>query len=160
MGRGKSAEVVDLDSERAQRKAAKVDGAKWPKTIGDCVDMLYKLREGRIDVAKQVDTLKSREELLRQHILDTFKKADIEGARGKLATCSIIPSTVAHIEDYEKFKKWLIKNPDEWDLIQKRINDKAFKDRIENGKRIPGLKRYDFNKLSVTRRGGGSKKTR
>lgn len=158
MGRRAAAEVVDLEEERAHRKAVKVNGAKWPKTIGDCVDMLYEMRQKRLDKMAEVDTIGAREKLLREHVLETFKKADIEGAKGKLATCSIVPSTVAHIEDFEVFKKWLIKHPEDWDLIRKQINDKAFKDRIENGKKVPGLKRFDFNKLSVTRRGGGKGK--
>lgn len=132
-------------------------GSKWPRTIGECVDLLYGIRQERLDVAAQIDTLKAREELLRKHVLDTFKQADIDGAKGKKATCSIIPSTVAHIEDYDKFTKWVAKTG-AWDMLQRRVNDKAFKDRIEAGERVPGLKRYDFNKLSVTKRGGGAKR--
>ena len=43
--------------------------AAYPKTIGGCVDQLYKMREQRLVIQKKVDEMKSAESALHDHII-------------------------------------------------------------------------------------------
>lgn len=124
--------------------------AGFPQSLGACVDAAYKLREKRLAAQKQVDAIKSQEEELKEHIINTFTKDDIEGAKGKVATAGIIRKTVAQVEDWEKLQAY-IKKTGEFDLLQRRVNDAAFRARLENKKVVPGVVPYNVVSLSLTK---------
>lgn len=124
----------------------------YPKTLGACVDQLYKMRESRLVEEKRIDELKKKESDLRDHILKNFAKTDIEGAKGKVASASVSRKTVAQVEDWTKVFSYIAKN-DAWDLLQKRMNDSAFRERIEANETIPGAQAFVVVGLSVNKVG-------
>jgi len=124
--------------------------AAYPKTIGGCVDQLYKMREQRLVIQKKVDEMKSAESALHDHIINSFKKDEIEGARGKAASASISHTTVAQVDDWEKFYKYIAAEG-AFDLLQRRVNDGAYRARLEDEIVVPGVTAFSFPKLSVTK---------
>jgi hypothetical protein len=124
---------------------------KFPKTLGACVDHLYKLREQRLAAQKKVDETKGVEEALKNHILTNFQQADVEGARGKLASASVQRRVVADVQDWEALHKWVAKN-DAWDMLQKRVNDTAYRARLDENVEVPGIEPYTVVSLSITKR--------
>lgn len=128
---------------------------KMPATLGACVDAAYKLRAKRLELQKEVDAVKSEEEEIKNYIINTFTKTDIEGVKGKVATAGIIRKTVAQVGDWEKFQKYIIKEEKAgrpaFDLMQRRVNDAAYRARLENGVVIPGVEPYNVTTLSLTK---------
>ena len=134
---------------------------KFPKTLGECIDAAYKFREERLAKQKEYDEeiafLKEREEEIEQHILHTFDKSDIEGAKGTLASASVTRMTVPTVKDWTEVFKWVAKKK-AWDLLEKRMARVAYRDRLEAGEVIPGVEPFVKVSLSLTRVAGGKEK--
>ena len=126
---------------------------KFPTKLGACVDKAYTLRAERLEIEKQAEAIKTQEEAIKQHIIATFSKADIDGAKGKVASASVTRSVKASVKDWPTVQKW-IEAHDAWDLMTKSINNKAYRDRLEAGEEIPGVERFDTVTLSLTKIGG------
>jgi hypothetical protein len=98
--------------------------AKFPKTIGQCVDQLYAMRASRLEYEAEAEKMKEQETALREHILNSFNKTDIEGAKGRAATAAITRKTVAKVNDWDQLYAYIYKNK-AFDLLHKRVTDKA-----------------------------------
>lgn len=129
----------------------KIPTFKFPKTVGACVDALYKMRAKRLEAQKMVDLSKSQEEALKQHVLANFAEITVEGARGKLASANITRRVVADVEDWDAFFSWVAKN-DAWDMVQKRVNDTAYRARLDENVEVPGAVPLTVVGLSLTKR--------
>lgn len=122
----------------------------YPKNLGSCIDLLFEMREERIKLQRLAEEMSKKETELNEHILQAFSKTDLEGARGKLATCSIKRSKVPTVDDWEKFYKYVQKNG-AFDLLQRRVSAEACRARWEQDVVIPGVKTFDVIKLSLTK---------
>lgn len=131
-----------------EKKPAKVP--KIPATPGAAIDLLSKTRDERKAVEAKVAALKADEEAIEVAIFDKFKKADLEGARGKKAQASISRSEVPTIEDWDKFETHVLKTRS-LDLLQRRLGVDAFRERWERNEVIPGTGRFQKVKLHLTK---------
>ena len=122
----------------------------YPPTIGGSIDALYELRERRLALQKQVDEMKEQEGALNDHILESFSKAECDGAKGKVATAAIARRTVAQVEDWDVFYEYVASRK-AFDLLQRRCNDAAYRERLEQSVEIPGVKPYTVTSLSLTK---------
>lgn len=130
---------------------------KLPKTLGECIDLAYKVRAERLvkqkELEKELEVYRKKEEEIEQHILLSFDKADIEGAKGSLATASIQRMTVPSVKDWPVVYKWVSAHG-AWDLLEKRMARVAYRDRLEAGEQIPGVEPFVKVSLSLTRVAG------
>lgn len=62
----------------------------------------------------------------------------VESIRGTQATASVGTRDVARIEDYNRLSTYIYKQK-ALDLFQTRVSIKALRDRIEAGKKVPGV---------------------
>jgi hypothetical protein len=122
----------------------------FPKTLGACVDALYKMREKRLLAQRKVDASKEEETALRDHVLQAFGKDDVEGAKGSLAMCSITRNTVADVNDWDALYEYIYKEK-AFDMIQRRVNDSSYRDRLEQGVVVPGVQPFVVIGLSITK---------
>ncbi len=123
----------------------------FPKTIGACIDQLYKMQKARHVIEKQADDAKKKESTLEAYILETFAKSELDGARGKTATAGITQATVATVKDWDKLYKYVKKN-DAWDLLQKRVSSTAYRARLDEKISVPGVEPFLTTKLSLKKR--------
>jgi hypothetical protein len=121
-----------------------------PKTIGTVADKLFKLREQRLALQKQVDGLKSLETDLTKHGIGLLNKQRITSGRGKLATFSINTVIVAQATDWDAVYQHIVDN-DAFDILQRRLNNKAVADRAEDGQHVAGTKLESIIKASLTK---------
>jgi hypothetical protein len=130
--------------------------AKFPSKIGACIDLAYTLRAERLEYQREVEAklekLKDAEKAINDHIVNTFQKSDINGAKGAICSASLNPFTKASAKDWPAIWAFIAKNK-AWDLLEKRIANKAFCERLEAGQTIPGIERFDGVKLSLTKYG-------
>jgi len=75
----------------------------WPTQLGACIDILYKNRASRLQLQHDVDAMKAQEQDLQNHILDTFTKSELQGAKGDVATASIKRTTSVNTVDWPTF---------------------------------------------------------
>lgn len=123
---------------------------KFPKTIGACADRLYELRQKRLEQQKVVDALEEEEKALKEHIIQTLPKSDSTGAAGKVARVSVVPKIVAQVKDWDKFYAYVAKTKS-FDLLQRRLNDKAIQARWEEKKAVAGVEPFQTVTVSCTK---------
>lgn len=126
---------------------------KFPAKLGACVDMAYTLRAERLEIEKQAEEVKAKESALKDHIIATFSKADIDGAKGKVASASITRSVKGNVKDWPSVWGYIVDH-DAYDLMERRLNNKAYRDRLAGGETIPGTEPFDVVSLSLTKIGG------
>jgi hypothetical protein len=134
----------------AKGKPKEVAPVTYPKTLGACVDGYYRLRETRIAKAREVEALRSREAAYVDHVLKTFSKDDLQGARGRIASASRFLRVVPTVEDWNKLYRH-IKRTGDFDLLHRRVSDVAARARWDEKKVIPGVGQFTVVSLSVTR---------
>mgnify|MGYP001489648579 CR=1 FL=1 len=123
---------------------------KFPKTMGACADKIYELRQKRLDAQKVVDAIEAEEKALKEYIINTLPKSETTGVAGKLARVTVITKIVPQVKDWDSFYKYVKKN-NAFDLVQRRLADKAIQDRWEAGKTIPGVEAFQAVTLSINK---------
>lgn len=125
--------------------------ADHPKSIGACIDKLYRLKEKRRAIESQADEVKKEENALEEHILETFSKSDLDGARGKVATAGVTRTTVPTVKDWDQLYAY-IKEHDAFDMLQRRVSTSAYRERLYAEEPVPGVESFEVVKLSLTKR--------
>ena len=125
---------------------------KIPKTLGAKIDALYTLREKRLAIERSADVLRAKEAEFKESILAHLTSEKAQRASGKLATCSATVTVVGKAYDWAKIWEYA-KKRDASDLFQRRINNKAWLDRVEAGEKILGIERETVLTLSLSKAG-------
>lgn len=125
---------------------------KIPKTLGGKADKLYELRAARLAEEKKIDAMKKEEEALREAIFEDLRVAKLEKASGKVATVSRVSKTVGKVTDWQKFYAFIRKN-DAFELLQRRVNDSSYRERLDAGERVDGVEPEVVASLNVTKAG-------
>ncbi len=141
-------------TEKLSKKTPKMP--KMPKSLGACVDKYHEARQKRLDMQKEVDALKEVENFIYNHIIDNIPKGD-GGAVGKQYKAIRVDEDVYSIDDDDAFYGF-IKKTGSFDLLNRAINQKAVRERLEDEKfakkfpkGVPGTKAFNRIKLSVTK---------
>lgn len=123
---------------------------KFPDTIGKCIDLLYEMRAERLAIQKTVNTAKASEAKLEAHIIDTFGKSEIDGAKGHTATAALRTDTVVNLVDWDAFIGWAAL-PENRDCIHRQPGSTAVKARWAAEKQVPGVEPFRKVSLSLTK---------
>lgn len=124
---------------------------KIPKDLGACADLLWTTREKRYALQKQVTECEEHESALKEHLINTLPKSKAEGITGKLARATIGRKVVPTVKDWTKFYQYIAKNK-AWELLQRRVGEKAVMERWEAGKTVPGVDRFDVITVHLNKR--------
>ena len=120
-----------------------------PKTLGPCIDLLVMAKAARKQLESEAELVKKEQTRIEDHIINTFEKQKINGARGKLGSVSLKEKDVPRIVDYEAFCIYVKKN-DAWDLFTKRAHETASQARWDAGEEIDGVEKFHKLDLSLT----------
>lgn len=109
------------------------------RQVGAMVDRLYKAREARLKLQRQVDDLKRDEYDALEAVKAALREIGTEGASGKIARFERKrPKIVPIIQDWDAFRKYVTRNK-AWEMLQKRVNTAAIRERLEDGKKVAGV---------------------
>lgn len=126
-----------------------------PASIGRCADLYHDVRELRLAMEKEVEEVKAREVEVQEHIIRNVS-ASAEaggdtGAAGLRYRVQVIKKLKPIIGDWGILCSWVRKN-DRFDILQKRISEKAVAEWNETEARImPGTDIMQVPTLSVTK---------
>lgn len=119
-----------------------------PKTIGGKIDRLFRLRTKRLEQQRAVDDLRAQEREIEDELISTLGKDRLNKAAGKLASVSVQRKTVPSVVDWDKFYKY-VKKENAFELLQKRVNISAARERWDDGEDLPGVEQYIDTKISL-----------
>lgn len=135
-------------------------GAPLPVSMGRCADLYHDVRELRLAMEKEVEAIKARESEIQEHIINNLSKGDDTGAAGLRYRAQVTtkrkPILAGVSEIYPQggwgiLCSWIRKN-DRFDMLQKRLSDKAVMDWQEQENRIlPGIEMMNVPSLSITK---------
>lgn len=125
-------------------------GGPLPKSIGLCADLYSDVRALRLMMEKEVEAVQARETEIRDHIINNLSKSDDTGAAGKRYRAQIVMKTVPKLADWKAFTGYVLER-DRFDLIQKRLGEKAVADMWESGETIPGVDKMHIPTVSITK---------
>lgn len=140
-----------------EKKLAKTPKPKaLPKSLGQCVDLYHAKRQERLAQEKVAEAIKSEETRIFDHIIANIPKGD-GGAVGKQFKAVRTENPTYSIEDDTAFYAY-VKKTGQFDLLNRAINQKAIKERLEDSKflkkfpkGVPGTKKFVKIGLSVTK---------
>ena len=125
-------------------------GAPLPASIGLCADLYAEVRELRLAMQKMVDEVKAREGEVREHIINSLSKSDDTGAAGKRYRAQVVTKLKPALKDWGAFMGYVILER-RTDLLQKRMNDRAVLDMLEEGETVPGVEKFNAVDVSITK---------
>jgi len=125
-------------------------GSPLPPAIGLCADLYAEVRELRLAMQKHVDNVKARETEVREHIIDNLSKSLDSGAAGLRYRAQIVMKEHPSLKDWDAFTSYVAAN--RWfDLLQKRLSDKAVMDLMDDGVVVPGVEKFNAKEVSITK---------
>ena len=123
---------------------------KLPKTLGACADLMYELKDEKRIAKKAVEAIETKEKALKAHVIETLPKSKAFGISGKVGCVTVITKEIPQVEDWSKFYKYVSKNK-AFDLMQKRLSTGAIQERLDDGKKIPGVIIFKAVTVSLTK---------
>lgn len=132
------------------KKKIKPGAFKLPKTMAECADLAYQLREERLEIQRAAAAVGEKESLLREHIINNLPKSQASGISGKVANAKVETDVVPTFTDKAKFLAHIKKTGD-FDLMTSGMNAKAIRERWDNKKKVPGVGEHTIVKLSLTK---------
>lgn len=106
----------------------------------------------KIDVINQ--TLKDHNaqyDELERGLLEAMQAEGLTQVATSKATAYISPRTFVKLEEYEKFMEYVFRHK-ATDLLQRRVNQRAYLDRLEAGEKIPGVSKIEIPTVSLRRK--------
>jgi hypothetical protein len=123
---------------------------KFPKTMGSCADLIYKLRKRRLDAQKVVDAIEAEEKALKAYIIDNLPKSNLKGATGSVANVRVVTKEIPQVNNWDDFYTFVRKSK-RTDLLQKRLSEGAIQEILDSGKKVPGVGLFTAVSLSITK---------
>jgi len=124
---------------------------KVPKIeVGKLVDKLYALGEKRRKAVQVVKDLQAEETELSDSLRATYANLKMTSGSGRKARATVGTRPIAIVEDWDKFQTH-IRRTKGFDLMQRRVAIGAVQERLEDGKKVPGVVIKDIPKVSVTK---------
>lgn len=121
-----------------------------PSDQGELVDLLYRARERRLSMQRETEKVEALENLIKAHFVETLN-ANSTGLAGRVARVQVETKAVPQIEDWDLFYKYVVKHK-AFDLLQRRLNEGAAKERLEAGDGAKaGLTVFRAKKISVVK---------
>lgn len=133
-------------------------GAAMPDSIGRCADLYKAVRDLRLQMEKETETIKARETEIKDHIINNLAKSrdagGDTGAAGLKYRAQVITTRKPKISDWGVLCSWIRKN-DRFDMLQKRLGENAVMDwngdPQNEGKQVPGTEIINIPDVSITK---------
>ena len=132
----------------------KIPKFKMPTNNAQAADMLYKLREKRLQQQAVVNAYAEAEGLVREYLIENLAADSATGISGKIATANIERKEIVKVDDWDKLQAF-IKKFGRFDLVQRRISDVAARDLMAQEPKkaaAAGLSSMQVKVVSCTKR--------
>lgn len=120
-----------------------------PEALGKLADHAFAVNERKRALAAQADLADAELKAILHYMESRLKKDALSGFQGKRGRLMLQPKTAPRVEDWDALYKH-IKRTGSFDLLQRRLGEKAVAERWDDGREVPGVGRWDYMRLSVT----------
>ena len=117
-------------------------------TLGKMVDKMFEIREKKRVLEASIKELDGTIADIESQLMETMAAQGVDKMTGKLASVSITTSTVAQVEDWDAFLAYVYKMKF-GHLLQRRVSDPAYRELLEQGKKVPGVQPFSKARLNL-----------
>ena len=107
-------------------------------------------RAERLALQKQVEALEVEEKDLKAKVLEALRKSPSKAVSNGDRLFQLVPGDEPKAEDWPKIYEYILKTKS-FDLLQRRLNNAAVKERWEDNVKIPGVVSIPTESLSDTK---------
>lgn len=125
-------------------------GADIPESIGRRADLYKEVEELYRAMRAEVDAVYDRMSEIRDSIINDLEKSDDTGAAGLKYRVQVKTDAKPKPADWDRLYEYIVEN-NRFDLLQRRLSDRAVMDLMENEGKVPGVERIHVPKLSITK---------
>lgn len=118
--------------------------------LGECADALYRLREQRLALQRELDGLAAEETRYREHLIAALEQQGLTAVAGQTCRAGLNPTHIGHVSDWAALEEYIIVTGD-FSLLQRRLNDAALRERWAEGETVPGVDPFAVTKVSLTK---------
>jgi hypothetical protein len=116
--------------------------------ISTVADLYWQARNQRLDMQKTVDALEAVEKGLKKDLIEMMTEAEITAIGGELVEVTIVKKNEPVVERWSLLWGY-IQATGEFDLLYKRVNAAAVKERWELNKEVAGVGVFPTITLSL-----------
>lgn len=130
---------------------------KLPKDLGALIDLGRQLEQERLEyereVKEKVAVMAERERQVEDALIAYCEDHKVGKISGTAATATFHKTAIPNVQDWDAFYEH-IKTTGEFDLLEKRPGKLAYRARLEDGKRVPGVVTFWKKSISYSKFGG------
>lgn len=126
------------------------EAVKKPLTqaaLGKAIDKIFALRSKKAELEAAAKDVERQIADLDVEILESLEASGLEKTATKAGSVSISMSTVAQVTDWDEFLDYIYKKK-YGHLLQRRVSDPAWRELIEQGKKVPGTTGFTKKRLN------------
>ena len=113
------------------------------------VDRFHDAREQRLEADRRAAALKKEENDLKQLIIDNLLSSGTDVIGGRVLTVTLVKKSKPSAQDWGAIYDY-IKEHDAFDLLHRRLTEKAVKERWDAEENVPGVVELTVNDLSLS----------
>jgi len=121
------------------------------RSLGNDADALYKQKQKITKLEGELEELKSKLAKDADTFMKRMQKMEIASVKGRLCMISITKSEQFNVKDWNALYKYISRNK-AFDLLHRRVSHPAYRDRIQAGKKVPGVETFTVYKPHITKR--------
>ena len=121
-----------------------------PTSALSLAQQYFKAKGHRLQADKVAAELKETETDLKTQLMNTLHSQGLNSVGDKQRVYAIVTSDEPQVEDWARLYQH-VQNTGEFELLFRRINPAAVKERWELKKAVPGVGKFPVEKLSVTK---------
>ena len=118
-----------------------------PATLDEVLTNLSLAKKEYTARSKEADEAKGYQNTLTNIVIGMMDQAGIKTAGNDCISVSVGSDIMPTVEDWEKVFDY-VKENDAWHVLQKRISAGAYRELLNMGEEIPGIKSFDKTKLN------------
>lgn len=117
--------------------------------ISHKIDQLYEARSARLAADKEAARLKAEETRLTNEVVQLMREHELSALGGNRCTVKVKKERKPTIADFSALWGYM-KEHDAYDLLHKRLTEKAVFLRMEDGVEVPGVDWYEKESLTYS----------
>lgn len=121
-----------------------------PATVGAIIDQMWAAREEKRRLEEQVKEVEVKIKEIETELAERMKAEGLEKATGSKATASFgKPVVCASVTDWDALWPFIAKHK-YFHMVQRRVNDAAYRELLEMGKKVPGVEAFTKQRLNLS----------
>lgn len=124
------------------------DSVSTVESTSILVDQYIRKRAERLKSAQETERLDAEEKALKKQLIEIAIAGKAKTLGGSVGAVNYSRTDKPKVEDWDKFYAYIAQFG-AWELLQKRIGEKAVEERWEDGIAIPGVVTFPVDNLTI-----------